>query len=431
MIGFPGQALSAFSASARKPSVRAGLAKTWARVLAHVSGSASGSGLSTSFLARWSGIEALHGGDILSSRFSDSSQRRTNSPGRSIRTSRHSPRVNKFLCAPFRRSPHADDFKRVEFCSRSRGLVSESDAGTRLSLPSTDPGREVFQPNAAVGLCHGRASLPARRLHRPCLADRRSSRAPTPPCSSRPFLQFHVNVASSMTTRIAFMAYLSSLTGIRRRAFADARRALSGDGCESAWGPNADWRSNSLTRLGMVGSMFGAYSHLARGRQGRSLPRGDGSFDPAARRRLRARSHGHLGGLRRPPPRSARQPQSGRGGLCLGNAAPDGDRREALRRPHRLCAGGRLRPRRPGALGGRACDGADGGVRRDLPTALLRARLIEATIADRPRAKRIDDRFPPTDVRPREICAAHPLRSARSASPESRRSLAAPLSEGR
>ena len=52
---FDVQALSAFSASARKPSVRAGLAKTWARVLAHV----SGSGLSTSVLAGWSGIEAL------------------------------------------------------------------------------------------------------------------------------------------------------------------------------------------------------------------------------------------------------------------------------------------------------------------------------------------------------------------------------------
>src|SRR5271168_199359 len=59
MIGSPGQALSAFSASARKPSVRAGLAKTWARVLAHVSGSASGSGFSTSVLAGWSGIETL------------------------------------------------------------------------------------------------------------------------------------------------------------------------------------------------------------------------------------------------------------------------------------------------------------------------------------------------------------------------------------
>jgi hypothetical protein len=31
---------------------------------------------------------------------------------------------------------------------------------------------------------------------------------------------FHVNVALFMTTRIAFMAYLSSLTGMRRLAFA-------------------------------------------------------------------------------------------------------------------------------------------------------------------------------------------------------------------
>jgi hypothetical protein len=41
--------------------------------------------------------------------------------------------------------------------------VSESDGHMRLSVPSTDPGREVFQPNAMAGLCHGRASLPARR----------------------------------------------------------------------------------------------------------------------------------------------------------------------------------------------------------------------------------------------------------------------------
>ena len=93
----------------------------------------------------------------------------------------------------------------------------------RLSFPRQDPGREVFQPNAAVGLCHGRASLPARRLHRPYPADRWSSRAPIPPCSSQLFPQCHVNAALFMTTCIAFMAYLSSLTGIRRRAFADAR----------------------------------------------------------------------------------------------------------------------------------------------------------------------------------------------------------------
>jgi hypothetical protein len=34
--------------------------------------------------------------------------------------------------------------------------VSESDGGTRLSFPSTDPDREVFQPNPVVGICHGR-----------------------------------------------------------------------------------------------------------------------------------------------------------------------------------------------------------------------------------------------------------------------------------
>ena len=93
--------------------------------------------------------------------------------------------------------------------------VSESDGGTRLSFPSTDPGREVFQPNAVVGFRHERASLPARRLRGPCPAERWSSRAP-PPCSSRPSLPF----SRQCGAHIAFMAYLASLTGMRRLAVA-------------------------------------------------------------------------------------------------------------------------------------------------------------------------------------------------------------------
>jgi hypothetical protein len=89
--------------------------------------------------------------------------------------------------------------------------ASESDGGTPLSFRSTNQGREVFQPNAVAGLCHRRASLRARPRG-PCLAECRSSRAP-PPCSSRPFLPIS---ALFMTTRIASMAYLSSLTGMRR-----------------------------------------------------------------------------------------------------------------------------------------------------------------------------------------------------------------------
>ena len=101
--------------------------------------------------------------------------------------------------------------------TRSRwASVSESDGGTRLSFPSTDPDREVSQPNAVVGLRHRRASLPAH-LRGPCPAECRSSRAP-PPCSSRPFLPTsHANAVLFITTRIASMAYLSSLTGMRRR----------------------------------------------------------------------------------------------------------------------------------------------------------------------------------------------------------------------
>jgi Phosphorylase superfamily len=48
-------------------------------------------------------------------------------------------------------------------------LVSESDGSTRLSFPSTAPGREVFQSNVAAGICDGRDPLPARRLRDPCV----------------------------------------------------------------------------------------------------------------------------------------------------------------------------------------------------------------------------------------------------------------------
>ena len=68
-------------------------------------------------------------------------------------------------------------------------LVSESDGDTRLSFPSTDRGREVFQPNAAAG----GLSLPAHRLRSPRPAGRWSSPAP-PPCSSRRSPTLHVNV---------------------------------------------------------------------------------------------------------------------------------------------------------------------------------------------------------------------------------------------
>jgi hypothetical protein len=39
---------------------------------------------------------------------------------------------------------------------------------------------------------------------------------------------FNVNTALSMTTRIAFMAYISSLTGIRRLAFEHSIRTTQG-----------------------------------------------------------------------------------------------------------------------------------------------------------------------------------------------------------
>jgi hypothetical protein len=61
MIGSPGQALSAFSASTRKPSVRVGSAKAWVRVLVHASGSIGRYESTTNVLAEWSGIEALTG----------------------------------------------------------------------------------------------------------------------------------------------------------------------------------------------------------------------------------------------------------------------------------------------------------------------------------------------------------------------------------
>jgi len=127
------------------------------------------------------------------------------------------------LRADWHRYAVSSDHRRIidaggRYPRSSWASVSESDGGTRLSFPSIDPGHEVFQTNAAVGLCHGRASLQARRLRGPCPAGRWSSPAP-PPCSSRPFLpKLHLNVLLFTTTRIAFMAYLSSLTGMRRLA---------------------------------------------------------------------------------------------------------------------------------------------------------------------------------------------------------------------
>jgi hypothetical protein len=42
-------------------------------------------------------------------------------------------------------------------------------------------------------------------------------------------LVFHANAVMFMTTRIAFMAYLSSLTGIRRLAFEHSIRTTQGE----------------------------------------------------------------------------------------------------------------------------------------------------------------------------------------------------------
>jgi hypothetical protein len=92
----------------------------------------------------------------------------------------------------------------------ARASVPESDGGTRLSFPSRDPGRSVFQPNVVVGLCHGRVPL---RAPGPRPVDRWTSRAP-PRYSPRPYV--HINAALFMATRIAFMVYSLSLTGMRR-----------------------------------------------------------------------------------------------------------------------------------------------------------------------------------------------------------------------
>jgi hypothetical protein len=70
-----------------------------------------------------------------------------------------------------------------------------------------------------VGLGHRRALLRAPRPRGPPVLPAAGFHARllrVPPGRS----VFHVNVALFMTTRIAFMAYLSSLTGMRRLAFA-------------------------------------------------------------------------------------------------------------------------------------------------------------------------------------------------------------------
>jgi hypothetical protein len=178
--------------------------------------------------------------------------------------------------------------------------VSESDGGTRLSFPSTDPGREVFQPNAVVGFRHGRASLPARRLRGPCPAERWSSRAP-PPCSSRPSLPF----SRQCGAHIAFMAYLSSLTGMRRLAVAPSEWLGGAFASPPARGRRRLWPvalKRSPTIFGFFPRFFNANRHAedrrtASGRSACTTPKamrpgtGDG-----ARRRARCSSIRFSGG---------------------------------------------------------------------------------------------------------------------------------------
>lgn len=70
-------------------------------------------------------------------------------------------------------------------------------------------------------------------------------------------------------------------------------------------------------------------------------------------------THHHLRRLRRAHARPARQHQPLGRRLHLGHQEADGRGRQALRRQDRLGAGGRLRPRRAGALRLRPCEGAD------------------------------------------------------------------------
>ena len=155
------------------------------------------SGLSTSVLAGWSGIEALHGGDIFLSRFSDSSQLWRNSPGRSIRTRRHSPRVNKFLCAPFRQSPQTDDLVprgspqtlncdmlvKLTFCPAKRLCRQASKFGcTSLGTLREDlrPQPAALRPAQAQGMASSSATAHAT----PTASRKKASRWPCSSCSS-------------------------------------------------------------------------------------------------------------------------------------------------------------------------------------------------------------------------------------------------------
>ena len=69
---------------------------------------------------------------------------------------------------------------------------------------------------------------------------------------------------------------------------------------------------------------------LRAGDGGDAFRDGDGERDPAAPRGVCARSCDHLGRLRRPPARSARQSQSGRGRLRLGDAQAHGGRAQRM-----------------------------------------------------------------------------------------------------
>jgi hypothetical protein len=104
---------------------------------------------------------------------------------------------------------------------------SESDDGTRLSFRSTNPGREVSQPNAVVGLCHGLAPLPARRL-RPCPADRWSSRAPPPFHPGRSFPYFTSMLRCLKQHALPLCAISASKTRIQLLLFNRLSRRTTG-----------------------------------------------------------------------------------------------------------------------------------------------------------------------------------------------------------
>ena len=167
----------------------------------------------------------------------------------------------------------------------------------------------------------GRA-MPSSRRARPATTPRRRGRWASA-CSTTP--------RSRRATRRRSTAPSASRSSISTCITATARRIFSGRTRRVMYCSTHEMPlypgTGSIGERGEHNTIVNA--PLRAGDGGEQFRAGDGERDPAAAARVQAGSAGDLGRLRRAHARSARQSQSGRGRLRLGDAEADGDRRAA------------------------------------------------------------------------------------------------------